>query len=355
MVCAPVPMESILVSELESSEAIVLAKPLEGAGEGRYEILKVLKNQRPIEPAMVVEAALPFLSVDAGKIGVGKVLLTRVDDGEAWVIRGPASEPQHVEFYEEVLSLPQSGGQDPLGGAIRANYFVKFLHHEDALLAKAAAVEMSKASYSALRGMKTRLDAAALRAALGNPALVDRFPLYHTMLGICGGPDDVTALEQNLARMWQGNRAMGLGAMLTAVLELKGEVAVAEIEQRYFYDQDRTLAEIEQAVLALRLHGNANAAVSRERVIQAFHGLVECREPLAFMIIEDLARWGDWSFRERLVDVVARHGNNILELRQALAKFLVLCPTAGTVKADAPAPSSSRRIAVEPLNSKQNQ
>ena len=126
--------------------------------------------------------------------------------------------------------------------------------------------------------------------------------------------------------MWKGNSWRNLGGVLTAMLELHGEAAVAELEERYLKDQNRTLPEIEQAILALRVHGDTNDRISRSRVLQSLRLMMDVREPLVFLIVPDLARWEDWASKERLQDLVKRRGTGIPELRQQVDQYLVRCP-----------------------------
>ena len=117
---------------------MVLARTVEGGEERRFEILKVIKSRLPVEVGDEVVALLPMFSEDEGRIGREEVLLTRTRAETPWMIRGPAADAPHRLFYEEVLTLPVLGEGDPLAETIRLSYFLKFLHHEDALLAKAA-------------------------------------------------------------------------------------------------------------------------------------------------------------------------------------------------------------------------
>jgi hypothetical protein len=154
----------------------------------------------------------------------------------------------------------------------------------------------------------------------------DRRALFYTLLGTCGNAEDAAVIRKMLDALWQGNGWKNLGAVLTAHLELEGESAVDIIEARYFRDRDRTLPEIVEAILALRVHGDANATVSRPRVIQAFRSLFDDREPLVFLIVADLARWQDWESKERLIDLADRVGDDIPEIRLRLNDYLLACP-----------------------------
>jgi hypothetical protein len=225
MVCVADPMERVLVESLRESEGVVYGRPVAGGEAGRFSVTKVLKSGEGLEAGAEVEAALPLFSSDGGKMGRGVVLLTRQGAGADWVIRAPASGLHQVSFYEKVLSMPGD-----LDEARRAVFFARYLHHADAVLARAAAAEISSAPYAALGAIGEKLDAEKIRAALEDPLAGDRRALWYTLLGVCGNEADAASIGKTVETMWAGNGWRNLAPLLTAYLELEGEGAVDEIE-----------------------------------------------------------------------------------------------------------------------------
>jgi hypothetical protein len=292
-----------------------------GGVGGGFAVTKVLRSGEGLEVGAEVKAALPLFSSDGGKMGRGVVLLTRQGAGADWVIRAPASGLHQVAFYQKVLSMPED-----LDEVRRAAFFARYLHHADAVLARAAAAEISSAPYAALGAMGEKLDAEKIRAALEDPAAGDRRALWYTLLGVCGDEADAVEIGETVETMWAGNGWRNLAAVLTAYLELEGEGAVDEIEAKYFRDRERTLPEIEAAILALRVHGDADGVISRDRALESFRSFFEDREPLVFLIVPDLARWEDWESKDRLVALAERRGDEMMEIRQRVNEYLELCP-----------------------------
>lgn len=321
MVCVADPMERVLVTEVQGSEDVILARPSNGGEANRFQITKVLKSAADLQSGAEVRASLPLFSTDAGKIGRGTVLLTRRDAKSAWIIRAPANGLHQVAFFQKVLSMPPELDDTP-----RTAFFARYLHHADPLLAKAAAAEIASAPYASLAVLKEKLEAEKIRAHLQDPAAGDRRALWYTLLGVCGDADDAAAIDKTVDAMWRSKGWKNLAALLTAKLELKGEPAVAEIEERYIRDEGRTLPEIEAAILALRVHGNADGAISRRRAIEAYRCLLDDRERLVFLIAGDLARWEDWESKERLVAIAEEHGDALPEIWREVAKYLALSP-----------------------------
>jgi hypothetical protein len=333
-VCVAEPMESALIRELQGSEELVLAYPTKDGDEGTFKVTKVLRSNARSKAGIgigtsigdVVEADLPLFSVDGGKIGRATVLLTRNRGSKVWIIRAPASSPEQTDFFDEVLSEMSAGAGDVLDEINRAVFFIAYLHHEDPLLAKAAAAELAKMPYPVMKRVRTKLDVQKIRQELAKQGLVKRRAFFQTLLGLCGEPQDRAWVRTAVENTWQRRGAKNLGSLLTAYLELAGDMGFDEIERRYLLDRERTLPEIEAALAALRVHGNANQAVVRARVIKAFRLMFDEREPLVFLIIGDLARWGDWDSKERLVELVKRRGAESRELRQQVEQYIIQCP-----------------------------
>lgn len=327
LVCVADPLETVLVSELENAREVVLAVPVEGGEEGQYKIETIYRGSASLKPGTEVKASLPLFSTDRGKIGTDAVLLTRSDEKSDWIMRAPAAK-HHIAFFEAVQTLPKAGSMDLLSEINRALFFASYLHDEEAIFAKAGAAELTRLPYSMLKKIRKAFDPEKLRRAIQNPAEADRYALYYTLLGICGDGQDAVAIRQTVDSMWKNNGWRNLGALLTAQLELGGADVVDQIEARYFRDEARTLPEVEQAVLALRVHGDTDASISRERTTLAFRRFLDDREPLSFIVIPDLARWQDWESKQKLLELLERRGADSAEIRRSINGFLIVCPEA---------------------------
>lgn len=95
-----------------------------------------------------------------------------------------------------------------------------------------------------------------------------------------------------------------LSALLASVLELGGPGRVAFIEERYLFDGAPSLAEVEAALVALGVHGTADRAIPRSRVVEAYRRFIRQRPPLAGYVAIDLARWGEWGATGDNVDLL---------------------------------------------------
>ena len=85
-----------------------------------------------------------------------------------------------------------------------------------------------------------------------------------------------------------------LAAMIAADLEIAGASHVNWIETRVFGDRSRTMPEIEAALLALTVLGDANGAVPRARIVAAYRTFIKLRPPMAGFVAPQLAGWNCW-------------------------------------------------------------
>jgi hypothetical protein len=292
---------------LDSADQAVLAAPL--AKPGRFRIVEVIKGKVDGDAitltASPTQSAKPFLALrnplsgrweSQGAIGVEYAAWLRQI---AVVVHGVRGEKaQSLQLFPVRKSLTEAEWLE------RVAVVVANLESPDPLAAEIAYGEIARAPYSAQRSLKRVLDAKRLAAWMNDPKLVSRRAGYTLLLGIAGGSDDAAMLERRLDLAWSARDATNLSAMLAADLELRGAGRVAWIEKMYLADRQRTLPEIEAALLALSVHGGANGVVPRERVIEAYRSFIEVRKPMAGFVAMELADWQAWEATPDYVDIV---------------------------------------------------
>jgi hypothetical protein len=288
--------------QLDAADQAVLA-----IAEGeQFRVIEVVKGSASAG-AFIAE---PVSGVDADAIRNGKpLLLLRNGLGQRWASVGSIGL-EYAGWLRQVAATAHNGRDRPkaawpqttqtwseLTGAEwheRVALVAPFLEHPEPLAADIAHGEVARAPYSALRSLAPQLEAKTIASWIDDPKLASRRATYTLLLGIAGSSDDGARLEQRIGAAWHSRDAKNLAATLAADLELRGPSRVGWIEKMYFADADRTLPEIEAALLALSVHGGANGTVSRERVIQAYRFFIKERKPMAGFVAQELADWGYW-------------------------------------------------------------
>ena len=230
-----------------------------------------------------------------------------------------------------------------------------YLENREPLVAKIAYGEIAAAPYAALLATKSRLDAPAIRRWLADPQLMARQPLYLLLLGIAGDPGDATVLEQRLEALWTARDAAYLGPMIAADLQLRGAARMAWVDAKYMRDRLRSTRELEGALLALSVLGNANDTIPRERVVQSYRLFMQEHKELAGFVAWDLSAWQDWSAVPAYLALIKSNVRQDFKSRVAVFAYLQQSPVGSLIGSEVPGigaadqPASTERPAISVL------
>jgi hypothetical protein len=217
----------------------------------------------------------------------------REDPLPTWVILG-AIGSDRAGWLRKLAAGGRSGTMSGEEWHDRVALSAPHLENRQPLVAELAYGVLAAAPYAAIRMAKPHLDVRAVRAWAMDPELTARHPLYLMLLGFVGNARDATALEWRLEQAWESSDPTNLAALLAADLELRGAARMVWVEEKYLHDRARTAPEISAALLALSVHGMANAAIPRERVIQAYRVFMQAHPEIAGYVALDLVAWQYW-------------------------------------------------------------
>lgn len=294
-------------------------------GAAEFEIVKIIKGPERLAGVETFEA-IYFGAVDYDK----QFLVRGIAQSEAgsamdWAIP-LAMSPLAVEYVEQLRSLPDSG-------ADRLAFFQDYLEHEDRQLAQDAYDEFARSSYADLKALEPRMDRERVLAMINDPLISpNRRRLFFTMLGVCGGAEDIPMLEAMLksdarvlvpaaeataavsiaaggplsaalapdfVRRDERKQKAGLDALIGCYLTLKGGDGLDLIDERFLSDPEADQTHVYSALMSLRISAEEGGVVSQDRLLQSARLLL--KNPLfADQVIPDLARWEDWSVLEEL-------------------------------------------------------
>jgi hypothetical protein len=170
-----------------------------------------------------------------------------------------------------------------------------YLENANPLAARLAWGELARAPYATLDAARSRVDPTSIEAWLDDSKLAPRRAAYLTLLGFVGGPEDGAKLDRRIETALASHDATDLAAMIAADLSFGGPSRVDWTETRIFADRKSTMPEIEAALLALNVLGDANGpALPRARVVEAYRDFIKLRPPMAGFVAPQLADWGCW-------------------------------------------------------------
>jgi hypothetical protein len=337
--------------KLDAADEAVLAAP--SAGQGQFRIIEIIKGDGTVadiivQPGLSAPVAAAVMSVDGLTAGDGEPtkpsekpqLLLRDKVSEKWTSLGEM--PADFAGWLRQLAATKRSGERPkriwpqltltssyLSDAewrARIAVVAPQLESPEPLVAEIAYGELVRAPYSTIRLLKPQLHAAKIATWINDPKLASRRPAYTLLLGIAGGPEITIDLEQQIDTALSRRDATNLSAMLAADLELRGATRVDWIEQTYFADRQRTLPEIQAALLALSVHGGAEGAVPRARVIEAYRYFIKARNPMAGFVAMELADWEAWDATGDFVAIIRSNAVKDPAERFAILSYLKRSP-----------------------------
>lgn len=291
-----VPYQSQL-DKVESSAQVIIARASEEV-LADWQIVRVLKSNDNLDRIGAVENSLLFRP---GSMH----LLRRATADDPWTILDTVDQ-EHITFLTGSLELLSKQPVATTGKGQRQSlaWFLPYLNHENPVLADSAFHKILNAPYNDVRKLGRHLDPTFLLELLDASQLDSkRRSLYITLLGTCGGKHESVLLKQWIDDRWKNGSSGDLAALLAAHAELNGEQTVQFIEDSYLRNHDRKLDELIEAVAALSLHGQADGQIPRARITASYHLFLEERPPLLEMIIEDCAKWEDWSFAPKVIEL----------------------------------------------------
>lgn len=294
--------------QIDAADRAVLASPVADGNE--FRIVEVIKGGSPIEGGIAsqeVDELTGTATDEAQRRSVDPVLLVHI--GPRWLRLG-SIKVENAEWLRKLaatqlvkgdhpratwpLNMQTSAALSDAGWRQRVSVLLPYLESSDPLAAQIAWGELARAPYAALSGARSRMDPKLVRSWLDDPRLAARHAAYTLLLGFIGAADDAAWLEQRIEAASSLHDATDLAAMIGADLELRGPPRVDWVEAAYFTDRKRTLPEIEAALLALNVHGDADHTVPRARVVQAYRFFIKARPPMAGFVAPQLADWGCW-------------------------------------------------------------
>ena len=309
--------------QIKSHDAVVIAKlitlppPVADIDaelpKAEFEVVRVLRGAEHIEADAIFRVLL------VGEYPVGQEFVVMGVNPPGFVWSTPLKATSRVVEYVDML------GKLPEKGPDRLNFFQKYFEDEESVLAFDAYDEFARAPYEDVLALKDRMDHDQLVKWILNPETsVNRRRLYFTMLGVCGGPQDVEMLER-LIRSDDRKEQAGLDALVSCYLKLKGPDGLALIEDEFLKNDQADYVDTLATISALRFHGSEEKIIPRDRLVAAVRTLLD-RPKMADMVIPDLARWEDWSVMEKLVELFKNSTEETIWVRVPVIQYLQVCP-----------------------------
>lgn len=322
-----------LSEEMKTGTAAVVARlvslppaPKEGTAavtaadsKAVFEITNALKGEDLLKTADAPAKGRRIDVIYFGQDEPGKLFLLIGTDtpNVTWGTPIPLTE-RSAQYVASLPGLAESG-------ADRLAFFQEYFEDPEELLARDAYDEFAKAPYAEVKALKDRMQRDKLVARIKDPNVSpSRRRLYLTMLGICGGKDDLPMLEE-MIKSDDREQKTALDATIACYLTLYGTEGLPLVEERFLKKADTEYTDTYAAIMALRFHGQEESTIPKERLVAALRHMLD-RPQLADLVIPDLARWQDWSAMDRLVQLFKEADDESSWVRVPVIKYLKECP-----------------------------
>ena len=297
------PAQSLL-DKIEASDDVVAATMVDD--DSNWTVEWTMRGSR-VRSGDRLQVPLPIDQSGTDQLGDGHIGLFRWNQlGQFWQHIGQTDD-EFLEFATRAVRYRYiDSAQSHQARVSYFRFFIPYLRHENESIAESATSKLASAPYSVLCDLGDPFTCEELMARIECSRVTSQQrALYIVLLGICGRQRELTSIDTWLADRFDRGSSEQLGALLAARGQMTGEETVELIEQKYLLRPDRSLEEIREAIAALRLHGEFDKRISRNRVAATYHQFVRQRPQLLELVVDDCLRWNDWRLLPELKAVYA--------------------------------------------------
>jgi hypothetical protein len=278
------------------------------------EVVEVLKGKETLGTLTRIQA--PFF--DDKPLG-GEYLVQGAQPPA--LIWGPpiALTPHSHQYLIDLIKLPENSPE-------RLVFLIDYLGDREELLSRDSYDEFALAPYAALKAIKDKMPHDKIVKRIEDlETTPSHRRLYLTMLGVCGGPQDLPMLEK-LLRSKEPKLKAGLDATVACYLVLRGEAGLPLIEDLFLKKDTDEFTDIFSVVMALRVLGQEKGVIPQDKIVSTMR-LVLDHPRVADQAIMDLARWQDWTVIDRLVELFKSKDQDVVSfVRVPVINYLRACP-----------------------------
>ena len=345
-----------LLQHLINSDRAVIARSLGGRD---FEVIEPIKPL-PALPAVGARAAaadkpgsklrdLRFIpGEDIPRASGGSYLLLRQALGGGWMNAGPVPAGA-ANDVRRLVGAKRSSDMTLADWRSRVVMLAPMLEHPVPVLATTTYAEIARAPYDAMRSTRGHVRPSDLRVWLADPGRATRRPLYWLLYGINAGPGEAREIAGRVDRLAAKGGLEDLASLLAADLEAGGAARRAVLRRTYLEQSKRSIAELQEAILAFTVHADAGDAALRRETAETFGRLVRNHRALGGLVAADLARWQYW---DAVPDYIALLRSRMLNpaLRQPVLDYLTASGRPDALAAVAEIASSKNRpMAANPV------
>ncbi len=230
------------------------------------------------------------------------VVLVRRNNDEPWQSLGIADN-QYQEVVKRILAHSEQWSADG-GSSDRYRFFLPLLGSKNHAIFELAYLELGRAPYRTIKKMAKAVSPNDVHRVLHRPEYFEWRSLAILLLAQNPSEQDRKLIESSFNSCHKFSLTTNLAAWTTAYVELKGTEGLNEIEEKYFRDSNRGIAEIRSVLIALSVHGRQGPIQVRDRIVESYGIALQNHPRVAGPIVNDLVEWNQRAHRERILQIM---------------------------------------------------
>jgi hypothetical protein len=231
-----------------------------------------------------------------------------------------ARTEKSVEYLRAAMAL------DPKDTPKALQYYFRFLDNPDPEVSQDAFHEFANAAYKDLRAAGKKFSADKILKWLQDPKTPEvRYGLYGILLGHCGTAKHARELRK-LLRDPKIQEAFGFEGLLIGYMMLQPRAGYAHLCG--LLGNSKHEFAVRHAILkTLRFFWETRPDLVAKKDLLAVMDLVLNHPDVADFAIEDLRRWRQWQFADRILALAPIKTYDLPIVRRAILKFALSWPT----------------------------
>ena len=230
------------------------------------------------------------------------VVLVRKSEWSPWQSLG-VTDDKYQQIIKRILAFSRHWtGKNGLQQ--RYSFFLTLFGDDNRAIHELAYLELGRAPYRTIKRMAKQVSKDDLRMMLTRREYLQWRSLAILLLAQNANDQDRKLIEDSFQNCQQFSLDNNLAAWATAYVEIHGPPAVAEIEQSYLRESNRSESEIRAIVMALSVHGRNGHRHLRDQIVESYGIVLQSHPMLADLIANDLTEWKSLKYHDQLMAIV---------------------------------------------------
>jgi hypothetical protein len=213
----------------------------------------------------------------------------------------------------------------------RLRFFFDYLNFPEYEIALDAYREYAKADYKDYQEMAKTLPASKLVTWINDPKTPSyRLGLFASLLGHCGGPEEVKLLKKTIDDP-EKRKGSGVDGMMAGLVMLDPKGGWAFLGEQMLDPKQDFQYRYSAFRTARFLWEVRPDLVPKEILVKSMGGLIQSTD-MADFAIDELRKWKRWEYTQPILDLFDQKSHSLNVIRRAITRFAMRSPEPAAAK-----------------------